>query len=214
MRDKKLAVTQFLHTTPKKHTLTEDQLKRSKDRIGIVLLVWLVLMIVVIGRAFYVQVIEHTKYTTVADKQYISKVPLNFDRGTIYFSRYKGAAVPAAQLRTTYRIAIDPSQISSSDILYSKLSSIIPLSKEEFMIKVTKVNDPYEEIAKDISQDDVAILKTKKLAGVSYLKDNKRSYPQDNVGAKVIGFVGSDGVHVRGQYGLEKYYDDVLTRLL
>lgn len=192
--------------------LTEDQQQRSKDRIGIVLLVWLVLSLIVVARAFYIQVLEHASYVGLADKQYISKVPLNFDRGTIYFSRYKGAVVPAAQLRTTYRIAIDPSQINNNEALYTKLSQVISLSKEEFMLKATKENDPYEEIAKDISQDDVTILKTKKLQGVSYIKDNKRSYPQDNVGAKVIGFVGSDGVHVRGQYGLEKYYDDVLTR--
>ncbi len=212
MHTRKLFQSRSSATTTRGHVLTEDQQQRSKDRIGVVLLVWLVLSLIVIGRAFYIQVVEHASYVSTADKQYISKVPLNFDRGTIYFSRYKGAVVPAAQLRTTYRIAIDPSQITNSEALYTKLSQVISLSKEEFMLKATKENDPYEEIAKDISQDDVTILKTKKLQGVSYIKDNKRSYPQDNVGAKVIGFVGSDGVHVRGQYGLEKYYDDVLTR--
>lgn len=212
MHTKKIAPSRSFLTSTRSQTLSEDQQQRSKDRIGVILLVWLVLSIFVIGRAFYVQVIEHARYVSLADKQYISKVPLNFDRGTIYFSRYKGAVVPAAQLRTTYRIAIDPSQISNNEALYSNLNQVVPLSKEEFMLKATKENDPYEEIAKDVSQDDVTILKTKKLQGVSYLKDNKRSYPQDNVGAKVIGFVGSDGVHVRGQYGLEKYYDDVLTR--
>ena len=32
------------------------------------------------------------------------------------------------------------------------------------------------------------------------------------IGAKVIGFVGNDGSRIKGQYGLERYYDDVLTR--
>lgn len=80
------------------------------------------------------------------------------------------------------------------------------------MAKASKTNDPYEEVAKDVSSDDVLILKGKNIKGVTYVKDNKRSYPQEQVGAKMIGFVGSDGVHVKGQYGLERYYDDVLTR--
>jgi cell division protein FtsI (penicillin-binding protein 3)/stage V sporulation protein D (sporulation-specific penicillin-binding protein) len=193
-------------------TISEDQENRSKDRIDAILLLWLLFVLVVIGRAFYIQVVKHAYYTDLADKQYISKVPINFDRGNIYFSRYKGTVVPAAQLRTTYRIAVDPSQVTNAEILYNQLSKVIPLSKEDFMAKATKENDPYEEVAKDVGEDDVILLKKKNLKGVTYPKDNKRSYPQDEVGAKVIGFVGSDGVHVRGQYGLERYYDDVLTR--
>jgi stage V sporulation protein D (sporulation-specific penicillin-binding protein) len=192
--------------------ISHDQEVRSKDRIDFIMLIWLVLAVIVVGRAFYVQVVKHSYYVSLADKQYISKVPINFDRGNIYFSRYKGTVVPAAQLRTTYRIAVDPAQIINAGTLYTKFTEVIALNKEQFMAKATKVNDPYEEIAKDISEDDVALLKAKKLVGVSYIKDNKRSYPQDSVGSKVIGFVGSDGVHVRGQYGLERYYDDILTR--
>ncbi len=198
--------------TRKVPMITPDQENRSKDRIDIVLLAWFVISLIVIGRAFYVQVVKHTYYDDLADKQYISSTPINFDRGNIYFSRYKGTIVPAAQLRTNYRIAIDPSQVTKPDVLYAQLSKVITLDRDTFMAKATKENDPYEEIAKDISAEDVATLKLSKLKGVTYVKDNKRAYPQDEVGAKIVGFVGSDGVHVRGQYGLERYYDDVLGR--
>lgn len=193
-------------------TITEDQENRSKDRIDFVVLFWLLITLIVVGRAFYVQVVKHTYYTDLADRQYISKIPIDFDRGSIYFSRYKGSVVPAAQLTTTYRVAIDPTQITNAEALYNQLSKVIPVAKEEFMAKATKENDPYEEIARDVKEEYILLLKKKNLKGVTYVKNNKRSYPQDDVGAKVIGFVGSDGVHVRGQYGLERYYDDVLTR--
>jgi cell division protein FtsI/penicillin-binding protein 2 len=193
-------------------TISEDQENRSKDRIDFILLVWLLLLVLVLCRAFYVQVVKHGYYTNLADKQYVSKIPINFDRGNIYFSRYKGSVVPAAQLRTTYRVAIDPTQIVNPQTLFERLSKNIPLNHDDFIAKASKVNDPYEEVAKDITEDTVLLLKKMKLTGVTFPKDNKRSYPQDEVGAKVIGFVGSDGVHVRGQYGLERYYDDVLTR--
>lgn len=192
--------------------LTEEQKMRSHDRAHVVLFIWLLLAFVIILRAFYIQVIQHEKYTDLGTRQYVSSVPINFDRGTILFSRYGGTPVPAAQLRATYRIAIDPTQIIDAEALFTKLSRYLPLEKESFLEKATKKSDPYEEIAKDVKSDIVVLLKAQKLKGVSYYRDNERSYPQENVGAKVIGFVGNNGNRVKGQYGLERYYEDVLTR--
>ncbi len=192
--------------------LTEEQKMRSHDRAHVVLFIWLLLAFVIILRAFYIQVIQHEKYTDLGTRQYVSSVPINFDRGTILFSRYGGTPVPAAQLRATYRIAIDPTQIVDAEALFTKLSRYLPLEKESFLEKATKKSDPYEEIAKDVKSDVVVLLKAQKLKGVSYYRDNERSYPQENVGAKVIGFVGNNGNRVKGQYGLERYYEDILTR--
>lgn len=192
--------------------LTEEQKMRSTDRAHFVFLLWSFFAFCIIARAFYVQVIQHKYYTQLGNKQYISSVPINFDRGSIFFSHYGGSPVPAAQLRTTYRVALDPTQIKDAEALYDSLYRYIPLEKTGFLEKATKENDPYEEIAKGIQSDVVALLKSKKLKGVSYYKDNERSYPQEKVGAKIIGFVGNDGNRIRGQYGLERYYDDILAR--
>ncbi len=202
-----------MHTKKQKKNIAELQENRSKERIDFLLLFWLVVVLVILSRALYVQVLRHEHYTALADKQYISQTPSNFDRGTIYFSKYKGQLVPAAQLRTTYRIAISPNAITDKQKVFSSLREVIPtLDEEMFFAKASKENDPYEEVAKDISQEQVDKLKAKKIKSLTFVKDNKRSYPQEEVGAKVVGFVGSDGVHVRGQYGLERYYDDVLSR--
>jgi cell division protein FtsI/penicillin-binding protein 2 len=139
-------------------------------------------------------------------------VQANFDRGSIYFSSYKGTLVPAANLYTYYRLAIAPNVVSDPQVLYAKLNEVVPLDQESFIRKATKENDPYEEVAKDLSVEQVNAIKLMKIKGVSFVKDNKRSYPQEEVGAKILGFVGNDGIRVKGQYGLERYYDDVLTR--
>lgn len=192
--------------------ISEEQFMRSKDRAHLVVFIWLLVACVIIGRTFYVQVIRHSYYSALGTKQYVSLVPINFDRGTIYFSNKGGEPVPAAQLETTYRIAIDPTQIKDSEVLYGKLAKVLTIDKDIFMEKAGKKNDPYEEIAKDIPASIVTLLKAQNLKGVSYFKDNKRSYPQEDVGAKIIGFVGNNGRVTKGQYGLERYYDDVLTR--
>lgn len=191
---------------------SEEQKLRSNDRAYIILFFWLIVASCIIIRAFYVQVLEHTYYLGLGSKQYISSVPINFDRGTIFFSHYQGSPVPVAQLRTTYRIAIDPTQIKNVQALYVNLSKYLQLDKVSFLEKANKKDDPYEEIAKSVEGNTIALLKAQNLKGVSYYRDNERSYPQESVGAKVIGFVGNDGSHVKGQYGLERYYDDVLSR--
>lgn len=192
--------------------ITEEQIRRSIDRGHLVLIMLLLVSIVIVARAFYVQIVQHNYYTKLGNKQYVSSVPINFDRGTIFFSRYKGSPVPAAQLKTTYRIAIDPTQIKDAEALYVVLDKYIPLDEEAFLKKANKLDDPYEEVAKGVNADLVALIKAQKLKGVSFYKDNERSYTQEDVGSKIIGFVGNDGIRVKGQYGLERYYDDVLSR--
>jgi cell division protein FtsI/penicillin-binding protein 2 len=128
--------------------LTEDQERRSIDRIDLVLLAWTLVALVLLGRAFYIQIVQHTYYTELADKQYISKVQTNFDRGSIYFSSYKGALVPAANLYTYYRLAITPNVVKDPVGLFTKLNEVVPLDQESFIRKATKENDPYEEVAK------------------------------------------------------------------
>lgn len=186
--------------------------ERSNYRIRIIMYLALLLALIVIFRAFYIQVIKHNYYISLANKQYISTMPAAFDRGTVFLSHHHGDPVPAAQLITEYRIAIDPTILIDKEAVYNILSSYITLDKEEFFTKANKINDPYEEIAKNIGEDTVALIRAKKIKGVSFVKDSKRAYPQDDIGAKVFGFVGNNGVRVGGQYGVEKYYDDVLSR--
>ena len=193
-------------------TLTEEQKMRSEDRAYVVVSLCLFFTFCIIVKAFYIQVLQHNHYISLGNNQYTSSVPINFDRGTIFFSHYGSTPVPAAQLRANYRIAIDPTQIKDAEDLYVKLTKYITLDKILFLEKAHKKNDPYEEIVKDVRDDTVTLLKAQNLKGVSYYRDNERSYPQESVGAKVIGFVGNNGSSVRGQYGLERYYEDVLTR--
>lgn len=200
-----------MHANPKVE-ITEDQRLRSEDRAHLVILIWFVVALVILGRALYVQVAKHSYYVDLADRQYVSSGANVFDRGTIFFSHYRQEPVPAAQLKTTYRIAIDPTAIVDATSTYTTLSKYIPLEKDVFMERATKKNDPYEEIAKDVSSDDVALIRSEKLTGVTFIKDNKRAYPQNDVGSKVIGFVGNNGTAIQGQYGIERYYNDVLTR--
>lgn len=193
-------------------TTEELKVERSQYRIHIILFLMGIGASLLVGRALYLQTVKHTYYRELAEKQYVSTIPLSFDRGTILLSHYHGDPVPAAELATTYRVAIDPTSIVDKEGVYKSLAAYTALDKEVFMEKASKVNDPYEEVAKNLDEVSVAALRSEKYVGVSFIKDSKRAYPQNDIGAKVYGFVGSNGKNVRGQYGIERYYDDVLSR--
>lgn len=192
--------------------ITEAQELRSIFRAQFLSLFWLLLLVIILGRVVYIQVFKHTYYTDLADKQYIAKTPSSFDRGSIFFKNQNGDMVSAAKLSSVYRVAIDPTRIENKEEVFKMLSEKIELSSDTFFTKASKENDPYEEIAVNVPEDTATFLEKKKIKGVLFIKDNKRSYPQATVGSQVLGFVGSDGYNVRGQYGVEKYYDDVLAR--
>ena len=95
-----------MHANPSTE-VTEDQKMRSIYRAHLVIIIWVVVAVVALIRSFYVQVIKHNDYVALADKQYVSSTPVNFDRGVIYFSHYQKDPVLAAEIHTVYRIAID-----------------------------------------------------------------------------------------------------------
>jgi cell division protein FtsI/penicillin-binding protein 2 len=193
--------------------IPEDQKLRSEDRAHLIILIWFLVALVMVGRAFYLQVIKHGYYADLGNRQYISSSSVNFDRGTVYFSHHNGELVPAAQLETTYRIAIDPTVLTDASTAYEKLSKYISLDKEYFLSRAGKKDDPYEEVAKNVPSSVIGQLRLLNLGGVSFVKDNSRSYPQEDVGSKILGFVGNNGVKIQGQYGIERYYNDVLERI-
>ncbi len=65
----------------------------------------------------------------------------------------------------------------------------------------------YESIKNRLSQDEVEKIKELNLPGVHIEQSPGRYYPQEELAAHIIGFLGGDN---QGQYGIEGYYDDIL----
>jgi cell division protein FtsI/penicillin-binding protein 2 len=122
-------------------TITVDQVIRSQERIKFVFFIWGILGCVILARTFFIQGPKHTYFTELGSKQYISSTPINFDRGTIFFSHFEKEPVPVAELKTTYTIAIDPTQITKPEDSYTRIHKYIELNKEEFINKTAKQKD-------------------------------------------------------------------------
>ena len=81
----------------------------------------------------------------------------------------------------------------------------------EYLVKLTKRNDPYEPIKKKVDQDDLAKLIEFDFSGIGYILEKHRYYPSGAVGSHFLGFVGYGSEEQVGRYGLEGFFNQELS---
>ena len=168
--------------------------------------------LILIGKLFLVQVVHSSDYSDRADRQYSTPSSNIFERGTIYFSRKDGQLVSAAIQTTGFKIAINPNKIVDKEAVYKELSGTITLNYDDFLVKASKENDPYEEIANHLSKAEADAISLLKIPGLSIFKEKWRFYPGSNLASQSLGFVAYKGDDLGGRYGLERQYNNELSR--
>ena len=168
--------------------------------------------LVLIGRLYFVQIINGSDFLQKADRQYAPQSGTLWNRGSISFTTRDGIAVSAATLQNGFRVGILPKNIKDPETLAETLALYLPIEPAEFLRKATKKDDPYEEIATQVGEEIGAKIAAEKLSGVALLRERWRVYPGEKLAAHILGFVGFEGDTQNGRSGLERYYDDVLTR--
>jgi len=181
-------------------------------RVKIVCSVIVVLALIIIAKLFYVQILKKSVYLDRADRQFSSLTSGIFDRGNIFFSKKDGSLVSGATIASGFKVAIKPNEIINGDEVFNSLKDIIPLSYEEFMSRVNKKNDPYEEIANHLTSEEANKISNLNIKGLSIYKENWRYYPNNNLASHTIGFLAYKGDDLMGQYGLERFYNNNLSK--
>lgn len=185
-------------------------------RSRIRLLSWFIIIVslVLIAKLYDVQIVNGQSYKDRANRQYVQPSAGVFDRGSIYFTTKDGTEVAAASLMSGFTLALNPKNISNPEDVYNKLSSVVELDQVDFLFKANKHNDPYEEIMKRLPQDKADAINVMKIPGVLLAKDRWRVYPGKSLAAQTLGFVSysSKNNTLEGSYGLERYYQNTLSR--
>lgn len=185
---------------------------RFRLRLFTVVIIFFALVIAT--RLYFVQVVHGADFALKAEHQYTSASQALYDRGAIYFTRKDGTLLSAAGLSTGFRLAIDPERVKDADATYTALNAVVPIDAEEFHESAAKTDDPYEVIEDRISEEAGRTISGLEMPGVIVERERWRNYPADENGAQSIGFVAFDdsGTKIAGRYGLERYYEDVLSR--
>lgn len=175
-------------------------------RIKIVLLIIIFLFILIIGKVFYIQVIQYKKLNSYASSLWSRNLPIEANRGIIYDIN---GTILADNITTTSLVLI-PNQIKDKENTALLLSEILGVSKDEMMEHVSKIAsiERVHPEGRRLSYEIADRISSLKLPGVYLVKESKRYYPFDTSLSHTIGFVGIDN---QGLAGLELIYDKYLT---
>ncbi len=184
----------------------------EKNRIRFILFCFIIFAVILIVRLYYIQIIHGQEYIDKADRQYVSPAHNIFNRGNIYFQNKDGSLLAAASLMTGYTISINPQKIVEPEDIYNLISEILPIDIDTFYAKANQKNSVYQKIAEQVSEETMKKIEDLNIIGLNIEKERWRYYPGDSLASRVLGFVAYDGDELVGRYGLEKYYEDVLSR--
>ena len=91
------------------------------------------------------------------------------------------------------------------------LASVLQMKPEEILALKTDTSIQHKQLAKDLPYDEGEYVRQKDIWGFTAHPFWERSYPEGTLAAHVLGFVNNDR---NGNYGLEGWYNDVLTPTL
>ncbi len=186
----------------------------SNVRNYFLLSIIILLFISIWGRVYYLQIIKHDYFTHEAGKQY-SYISDFYDRGNIFFTYKNGDSISVASVRDGYELAVSPKDITRKDAeaLYKQLTDMgFKMDYTQYLKRVSKRDDPYELILPKITKDQAKEVKKREYSGLILKPHRWRYYPFNETASQTIGFVANTGNELKGVYGLERYYEDLLSR--
>ena len=189
--------------------MQENSLK-TKKRMLIELVVVIILLVSLIIRIGYIQLIDGNRLKTMALDQQSLERNVGAKRGTIYDATGKNVLAVSSFVES---VTVNPKNIKKEDKekVAKSLSEILDLEYDEVLKKVNK-NTSIEIIKKRIEKEEADkirkfLLENNITSGINIDEDSKRYYPYSTLASQVIGFCGSDN---QGLNGIEAKYDDIL----
>jgi cell division protein FtsI/penicillin-binding protein 2 len=177
-----------------------------------------------VAKLYDVQIIHGNLYTQEANHQYVKPDTTIFDRGTIFFTSKDGTKIGVATVQNGFTVAINPNLMTDPAAAYAALSKVftestsIPaptlLDKATFIKRASNKDEVYVEVADKVDNDTGMAVQALDIPGVSIYQNDWRYYPGGTMSSQVIGLVGeqASSSNVVGRYGLESYYNDILSR--
>ncbi len=166
-----------------------------KNRIFFSFIVFGFLFAVVLSKAFYIQVVNKSKLIAYAKSQFIREVKEYPNRGNIFDRNGNPLAINVH----VYNIFTIPK--NKNNEFYQqlkKLSEIVPeLTYQSLKNKVQK-RTRYTWLARRIHLNEEQIKRIKKLEGIFHESHSQRVYPNRELLAQTLGYVGVDNTGLAG----------------
>ena len=174
------------------------------------LLAWFVVIMfaVFVVRLFWLQVIDHEKFISLANQEQLKRLVIPAKRGEIYMM--DGDKLAKVVLNeTVYTVFVDPQIIDKPEKVIEALKEIAGGNlRENYDDFVGKKDMRYWVVANKVTRTQAELLKKRKLGGIGFQAVTQRVYPEQQLASQTLGFVNAEG---KGSYGVEGYLDKQLT---
>ena len=192
--------------------MTPSNNKSKKNLIFVLGIVFFVMLLLII-RLGWIQIVRGEEYSEKALEQQTRDTPIEAERGTIYDTNGNELAVSV----TCYTIWVRPTDVKSADTdeesqakienVTKKLSEYLDMEYDEVKELVTK-EQSIVKVKKGIDKDTADKIREEDLPGVEIAEDTKRDYPLGAFASHTLGTVSDDNV---GLSGLELQYNTYLS---
>ncbi|WP_428034878.1 penicillin-binding protein 2 [Amphritea sp.] len=208
----------------KDHT-KEGRVFLSRALIAFVIV--LLLIGVLIGRLYYLQVVQHDQLAAVSDDNRIQLQPVAPTRGLIYDRN----GILLADNRPSYSVTLLKEKVGDLEHTLAELQKLIPITEREvesFRKRLQQRRRPYETVPLRfrLTDDEIARIAVnyQRLPGVQVEADLIRYYPFGASLVHALGYVGRinekelkrvdpknySATHYIGKLGIERFYEPLL----
>ncbi len=182
--------------------MKDEREKWARIRIIMIGSVFALLFLNVVGRSFYLQILQHEILEKKADKQHQHKVDLTPARGSI-LDRNGTTLAESIHMDSCYA---EPRRIKDVTGTAAVLAPILGIPKGELVTKLS-VNKSFIWVDRWLAPEVATRVKNMKLPGIGFAPESKRFYPNMEIAAHVVGFTGRDP---NGLEGIELKYDGTI----
>ena len=183
--------------------------ERSAVRINILMLIFLILGLLVLGRLFQKQVLERNKYIALAESQHNITQEVPAHRGRIFFSgKSENETYLAATNLPLYSVSVVPRQVRDKGGTARKIASILGITEKEIFDEINNDKPYIPPIKQKLEYPLAEKLSSLDLTGVYVLPEEWRYYPENSLAAHVLGYMDTEK---KGLYGIEGYFNNELS---
>lgn len=163
---------------------------------------FVLLFVLTVCRAFYLQVINRDYLLKLADRQHQKVIPLTPARGTIYDTNGAALAV-SVEMDSCYA---EPKSIADLRTAAARLAPVLEMPQETVFRRL-QGNRNFVWLKRRLTPDVAKRVHELDIEGIGFVKETKRYYPNSEVASHVIGFTGLDP---EGLEGIERRYDSTI----
>jgi cell division protein FtsI (penicillin-binding protein 3) len=154
-------------------------------------------------RAASLQVIQRARLASMASDQSVREMEIPARRGDIYDRR----GIPLAQSVEVDSLWLDPSMVADLHRAAKDLARVLRLDPSDLEARLSR-GRRFAWVKRQVTPQEVTAAQRLEVPGLGVAKEPKRFYPQRELGAQVLGMVGTDG---HGLEGLELAFEDELS---